>query len=148
MRDLANANRPLTKSPTRHLQQPRTERTGADRKIRSVSDGCERDDEPTEPRTERTSADSKIRSVSDGSRAGVGPREEVSNADAEEGEIPQATARAHGRQGLAWIGRVVRRLRSESARAVLADRPPDRGGPRRHDALHRARRQDLGARLP
>ena len=52
-------------------------------------------------------------------------------------------------RGKAWRGvrRVVRRLRAEGARAVLADRPADRGGARRDDALHQARRQDLGARV-
>jgi large subunit ribosomal protein L16 len=51
--------------------------------------------------------------------------------------------------GKAWRGsdRVVRRLRPEGPRAVLADRPPDRGGPRGHDTVHQARRQDLGARV-
>ena len=52
------------------------------------------------------------------------------------------------RQGVARVRRVVRRLRAEGARAVLADRPADRGGARRDDALHQARRQDLGARVP
>ena len=51
-------------------------------------------------------------------------------------------------QGLARVGRVVRRLRAEGARAVLADGPADRGGARGDDALHQARRQDLDSRVP
>ena len=52
--------------------------------------------------------------------------------------------------GKAWrgIGRVVRRLRAEGDGAVLDDGAPDRGGARGDDALHQARRQDLGARVP
>ena len=74
--------------------------------------------------------------------------QECTYVDAEEGQVPQAAARADGRQGLARLRRVVRRLRAEGARAVLADGPADRGGARRDDAPHSARRQDLGARVP
>ena len=70
-----------------------------------------------------------------------------SYVDAEESQVPQAAARPHARQGVARVRRVVRRLRAEGARAVLADRSADRGGARRDDAVHRARRQDLGARV-
>ena len=52
------------------------------------------------------------------------------------------------RQGLARVGRVVRRLRAEGAGAVLDDRAADRSGARRDDPLHQARRQDLGSRVP
>ena len=68
--------------------------------------------------------------------------------DAEEGQVPQAAARPDGGQGLARVGRVVRRLRPEGARALLDDGAADRGGARRDDPVHQARRQDLGARVP
>src|SRR5438105_2413017 len=42
--------------------------------------------------------------------------------DAQKSEVPQAAARADGGEGLARIGCVVWRIRSESARALLADR--------------------------
>ena len=52
--------------------------------------------------------------------------------------------------GKAWRGSdvVVRRLRPEGARALLADGPADRGGARRDDPVHQARRQDLDPRVP
>ena len=67
------------------------------------------------------------------------------HVDAEESQVPQAAARADARQGVARLRRVVRRLRPEGARAVLADGSSDRGGARGDDPLHQARRQDLGA---
>ena len=75
-------------------------------------------------------------------------RQGSSYVDAEEGQVPEAAARPHGRQGVARVGRVVRRLRAEGDGAVLDDRPADRGGARGDDPLHQARRQDLDARVP
>ena len=51
------------------------------------------------------------------------------------------------RQGVARRRRVVRRLRAEGARAVLADRPPDRGGARRDDARFVARGGKIWTRV-
>src|SRR5204863_1987175 len=68
--------------------------------------------------------------------------------DAEEGQVPEAAARPDGGEGVARVGRVVRQLRPQGARALLDDGAPDRGGARGDDALHQARRQDLGARVP
>ena len=63
--------------------------------------------------------------------------------DAKESEVPQAAARAHVRQGVAWRRAVVRRLRPEGHGAGLDHRSPDRSQPRGHDAFRQARRQDL-----
>ena len=70
------------------------------------------------------------------------------HVDAEEGQVPEAAARPHGGQGVARLRRVVRRLRVESDGTVLDDGAADRGGARRDDALHQARRQDLDPRVP
>ena len=70
------------------------------------------------------------------------------DVDAEEGQVPQAAARKHGRESVAGIGRLVRRLRPEGDGALLDDGAADRGGARGDDPLHQARRQDLGARVP
>src|SRR5262249_37966165 len=75
------------------------------------------------------------------------PPGDYTDVDAEESEVPQAAARAHGRQGLARFRGRVRRLRAEGARALLADRSPDRGGARRDDPVRRARRKNLDARV-
>ena len=69
------------------------------------------------------------------------------HVDAEESQVPQAAARAHARAGVARVDGGVRRLRADGARAVLADRPPDRGGARRADARHQARRQGVDSRV-
>ena len=71
-----------------------------------------------------------------------------SHVDAEEGQVPEAAARPHARQGVARIGRVVRRLRVEGARAVLDDGAADRSRARGDDPLHQARRQDLDPGVP
>ena len=76
-----------------------------------------------------------------GRRSGIASNDDV---DAEEGQVPEAAARPHVRQGVARFGRVVRRLRAEGDGALLDDRPADRGGPRRDDPVHQARRQDSG----
>ena len=70
------------------------------------------------------------------------------HVDAEEGQVPEAAARPHARQGVARLRRGVRRLRAEGARAGLDDGAADRSGARRDDALHQARRQDLDPGVP
>ena len=82
-------------------------------------------------------------------RRAPGRGQKVTNhVDAEEGQVPQAAARTNDREGVARVGRVVRRLRPEGDGAVLDDGAADRSGPRGDDALHQARRQDLGAGVP
>jgi small subunit ribosomal protein S3 len=56
--------------------------------------------------------------------------------------------RGREEEGMARFRRVVRRFRAEGPRAVLAHRSADRGGARRDDPVHQARRQDLGAGVP
>src|SRR5262249_44927583 len=83
-------------------------------------------------------------------RAGRAPSHQIqdhSGGNAEEGQVPETAARAHARQGVAWRRHLIRRLRSEGARAMLADRSPDRGGARRDDPVRRPRRKDLDARV-
>ena len=79
---------------------------------------------------------------------GAGFLRNTHHVDAEESQVPEAAARPHEGQGLARIRGLVRRLRAEGDGAVLADRPPDRGGAYRHDPLHQARRQDLDSGVP
>src|SRR5215471_10650609 len=67
--------------------------------------------------------------------------------DAEEGQVPEAAARPDGGKGVARVRRVVRRLRTQGARAVLDDRATDRGGARGDDALRQTRREDLDPRV-
>src|SRR5207302_10352988 len=73
-------------------------------------------------------------------KAESGKREQ-NDVDAEKSEVPQADARAPQRQGVARRRFVVWRIRLEGARKRLDHRPPDRGFPRSHYALHQARRQ-------
>ena len=47
-----------------------------------------------------------------------------------------------------WRDHQLRRLRNSGARARLADRPPDRGCPNRHDQAHQAWRQGLDPGVP
>ena len=68
--------------------------------------------------------------------------------DAKEGEVPEAAARAHGRQGLARFVDFVRRFRSESHGMRVDHGPANRSRARGHDALHQARRQSLDPPVP